>query len=269
METQTPQIDLEAEISSYLEREGIVSRTTEEMFSFLSHYESKTSLSELKDVLNRGIRRAEGLSIFFNALARKINGHGFYDYLMGNQKEGVEWYLKKILGEIENPKNVLDVGCATGLETCLIALKYPEAQVTGLDVSPEMLERAKERARKHSLDNTVFSVGDIDVDFKGNKSYDLVICSHVPIKPHPQDLGFYFRRLALEESVTKEGKIIIVGSEYAGKDHYKHETNEEVNVDIKSTSKYQSFYFYGADNDPVIHTFQSIDFSKRNIEQSN
>ena len=37
---------------------------------------------------------------------------------------------------VEKPKNILDVGCGTGIQTVLLAEMYPDATVVGLDYSP-------------------------------------------------------------------------------------------------------------------------------------
>lgn len=39
--------------------------------------------------------------------------------------------------------SVIDLGCGTGEHTLTLARRFPQAQVTGLDQSAEMLERAQ------------------------------------------------------------------------------------------------------------------------------
>lgn len=41
------------------------------------------------------------------------------------------------------PRTVLDVGCGPGNSTAAIAARFPEAQITGMDASPDMLEKAR------------------------------------------------------------------------------------------------------------------------------
>jgi trans-aconitate 2-methyltransferase len=60
----------------------------------------------------------------------------------------------------EDPKLVIDLGCGPGNLTAALAERWPEAQVVGLDSSPEMVERA---AAAQSLPNLRFEAGDISV----------------------------------------------------------------------------------------------------------
>jgi trans-aconitate 2-methyltransferase len=44
---------------------------------------------------------------------------------------------------LAQPIQVVDLGCGAGNVTRLLASRWPGAQITGLDSSPEMLERAR------------------------------------------------------------------------------------------------------------------------------
>jgi len=61
--------------------------------------------------------------------------------------------------DVERPRRVVDLGCGTGALTATLAERWPEAEVVGLDSSPEMLGKASVLA--DALANLSFQRGDI------------------------------------------------------------------------------------------------------------
>jgi trans-aconitate 2-methyltransferase len=49
---------------------------------------------------------------------------------------------------LRRPRRIFDLGCGPGNSTELIIARYPDAEVTGLDSSPDMLRQARERLPK-------------------------------------------------------------------------------------------------------------------------
>lgn len=43
------------------------------------------------------------------------------------------------------PKNILDIGCGPGNSTAVLAEFFPDAKLTGIDSSPDMIARAREK----------------------------------------------------------------------------------------------------------------------------
>src|SRR4030042_4843041 len=67
------------------------------------------------------------------------------------------------MGEIKEGDIVLDLGSGAGFDCFLAAKKVGEAgKVIGVDMTPEMTERARENARKGNYRNVEFRLGDIE-----------------------------------------------------------------------------------------------------------
>lgn len=86
--------------------------------------------------------------------------------------------LKTALELIDNsgtkPKNILDVGCASGWMLSKISEKYPKAQCTGIDVYKKAIEYGQKLYKNLRL----ISVDAHKLPFK-DKFFDLVICTEL------------------------------------------------------------------------------------------
>lgn len=110
-----------------------------------------------------------------------------------------------VLGRIGERDHVLDLGCGTGRFTLPIAKKA--ASVTGLDLSPAMLEQAADKAKLAGLDITA-TCGDMtDLPFD-NCSFDVAVSMlaimHVPAEQQQN----VFREIS---RVLKPGGRMLVG----------------------------------------------------------
>lgn len=95
-------------------------------------------------------------------------------------------YKQMSIKEFTNKKfnDVLDCGCGTGPMIEILCEKYPDKLYTGLDLTPEMIKKAKEK----NLPNTNFVVGDCEKIPFENESFDVIICTNsFHHYPNPQD----------------------------------------------------------------------------------
>jgi arsenite methyltransferase len=64
------------------------------------------------------------------------------------------------LGELSVEERVVDVGCGAGIDTLIAAKKIgPDGRVIGVDMTPSMLEKARQAAKETELANVEFREG--------------------------------------------------------------------------------------------------------------
>jgi ubiquinone/menaquinone biosynthesis C-methylase UbiE len=75
------------------------------------------------------------------------------------------------------PGRVADLGCGTGSLSVLLAEEGYD--VTGVDLSPAMVDRARAKAPQSSTGSVRFNVGDASAPPLRPASFDVVLCRHV------------------------------------------------------------------------------------------
>ncbi len=92
-----------------------------------------------------------------------------YDKYADVQKTAALEILSRIGGGKFN--KVLEVGCGTGNYTVLLKKHLKEARITAIDISPKMIEIAKNKLQD---ENVEFIVGDAESESFSGKQYDLI-----------------------------------------------------------------------------------------------
>ncbi len=84
------------------------------------------------------------------------------------------------LASLREGEIVLDLGSGTGFDCFLAANKVGKnGRVIGVDMTPEMIEKARENARKGNYENVEFRLGDIENLPVADNSVDIVISNCV------------------------------------------------------------------------------------------
>ncbi len=139
-----------------------------------------------------------------DAQKRDLNNLGFDDSLIKRYTEtsadtfyALE-YAYHLLGDVTG-KTVLDYGCGAGENSVLIAKRG--GNVTGVDISPELLEIAAQRMNVHDIEN--------NYEFKVGSAHDL------PIEDESVDVVFgmaILHHLDLELSSKEVFRVLKKGS---------------------------------------------------------
>lgn len=107
-----------------------------------------------------------------------------------------------------NAKNILDIGCGGGNQTLNILSVLPELDCTLLDISPEMLNRAKDKISSVTTHSVETVLSDLrDAPLKEN-SYDIITaCAVLHHLREEDDWRVNFKRLF---NLLKDGGVLLV-----------------------------------------------------------
>jgi len=120
----------------------------------------------------------------FQSVAEKYNSKEEVEFHSKLISEGLEEWEELILKFMKPESKILDVGCGAGREA--IALTKMGFEVTGIDISPNMIAQAAENAKKEGLDIDFIAQNVSDIVYPV-KSFDYVlfsraVYSYIPTK---------------------------------------------------------------------------------------
>ena len=124
------------------------------------------------------------------------------------------------LGHVEPGEDVLDLGSGAGTDSLVAALMVGSAgSVTGIDMTPEMIENAREGASAVGLGNVTFVEGEIEELPFEDESFDVVISNGVIDLLPDKEVVFasiyrilrpggriQFADVTIQQPVSEEGK---------------------------------------------------------------
>ena len=98
-----------------------------------------------------------------------------YANLLGAPANGLRIRLRRVLPVTKGSYGtILDAGCGSGVFSYELAKQHPEAQVTGVELEHDLVDRANQIAKSAGLTNLRFQQGDVTkLDFE--EEFDLVV----------------------------------------------------------------------------------------------
>jgi tRNA (cmo5U34)-methyltransferase len=150
----------------------------------------------------------------FDLISKKYDGQRrvlipCYDDFYGI---AVEWLHFKTSS---TPK-ILDLGAGTGIFSQFVLEKYPQADITLLDFSEQMLSVARERFK--DIKNISFQVADM-MGFEPQQKYDAVISSLAIHHLSDEDKQKLFKKI---HSILNDGGVFVNAEQVKGKTDYIH-----------------------------------------------
>jgi SAM-dependent methyltransferase len=104
--------------------------------------------------------------------------------------------LQAALGAVGEPARILEIGCGTGAGTAQLKARFPEADITGVDLSPEMIRIATAK-----VPGVTFEPADASRLPFPDGSFDLVAQNNVPV---------YFAEIA--RVLAPGGRVLITST---------------------------------------------------------
>ncbi|MBX4212373.1 class I SAM-dependent methyltransferase [Candidatus Pacearchaeota archaeon] len=209
-------------VEKYLDQEGCIDRTTEEIDEFIRTKGSQELFNTLHIV--RSGQWNEGHT--YNFFSQTIDGVSIFDHQKGRSRLGIEWLFGKLSNIVEclNPQRILDIGCGTGLESVFLAKSFPNINVVGIDRIKEMISVAETRKRKYSLNNVNFLVGDAYNLPVEKESFDLALFMNV--LEVLDDYGSFDRRIQQSYNALRPGGAAIVKFALSGEENLEYHVDE-------------------------------------------
>src|SRR4030042_2921121 len=87
-------------------------------------------------------------------------------------------------------ENILEIGCASGPNLYLLAKKFPEIKLYGIDISKKAIEVGKEYFKKENINNIFLSEGKAgELKKFGDKSIDVIFTDATLIYEGPDRIN--------------------------------------------------------------------------------
>lgn len=112
--------------------------------------------------------------------------------------------------QVKAEENVLDAGCGTGLTACHLA-KMAGCKIVGIDISPEMIEKARQRAEKEGVSHLVdFRVADVySLPFDDN-TFEIVMAESITVFLEKDKVYQEFYRVLKPEGRVADLEMVLL-----------------------------------------------------------
>jgi SAM-dependent methyltransferase len=114
-------------------------------------------------------------------------------------------FLVEKISKYSPIKNVLEIGCASGPNLYLIAKKFPEADIRGIDISPVAIQKGNTWFKQEGFSNVKLEVGKAqDLERFADKTFDVVFTDAVLIYISPDEIKQTIKEM------LRIGRVIIL-----------------------------------------------------------
>lgn len=135
----------------------------------------------------------------------------FKQFSILHQTEGLkvntDGCLLGALAKSESPKTCLDIGTGTGVIALMLAQKYPEAQVTAVELNALAFLQAQHNIEASPFNEKIQVINADILQFESTNQYDLIVCNPPYFKQHLKSANEH-RNMALHNDHLPQDKLI-------------------------------------------------------------
>ncbi len=126
-------------------------------------------------------------------------------------------YLIEKIATFSPLSNVLEIGCATGVNLYLLAKRFPDTEIRGIDINPHAVDMGNKGLSRKEITNVKLSIGRTEnlSQFK-DKSFDVVFTDAVLIYIQPKDIKIVLKEMI---RIARKG-LILIERHASGSDTY-------------------------------------------------
>jgi demethylmenaquinone methyltransferase/2-methoxy-6-polyprenyl-1,4-benzoquinol methylase len=109
-----------------------------------------------------------------------VSNGSSYDWVVLLMSLGADPYWKRrLLARVPPSRDVLDLACGTGIVTCKLARRYPDARIVGVDLTEDFLQMARQKAARQHL-NAEFVHANAETVPLQPEAFDCIVSSYLP-----------------------------------------------------------------------------------------
>ena len=118
------------------------------------------------------------------------------------------------LVQSDAPKQVLDIGTGTGVIALMLAQRFPEAQLTALELDPEAASQAKENCEQSPFSEQLTVLQGRFQDFQSEERFDLLVSNppffpdHLPTSDPKRQQALHTDSLSFAELLYKASQLL-------------------------------------------------------------
>jgi tRNA1Val (adenine37-N6)-methyltransferase len=118
------------------------------------------------------------------------------------------------LVQSDGPKQILDIGTGTGVIALMLAQRFPEAQITALELDPEAASQARENCEQSPFSERSTVLQGRFQDFQSGERFDLLVSNppffpdHLPASDPKRQQALHTDSLSFEDLLHKASQLL-------------------------------------------------------------